>query len=265
VAAARDLPAPPVDVPLSLAYDRRGAGPPLLLLHALGTDRRMWGPVLDRLAAEHDVIALDLPGFGGSPQLAASVDPTPADLARAVAAFLPALGVERPHVAGNSLGGWVGLELALAGQARSVTAIAPAGLWPQPLLPRRSQARALARALRPVLPLLVRTARGRRAALSGSIAHPERVPPRAALQLVRAYANAPGFDAVNAGMRAGRFADLGRVRVPVTLAWPDRDRLVSRPRVLPPGLHEVILRGCGHMPTWDDPEQVARVILTGSR
>ena len=66
-------------------------------------------------------------------------------------------------------------------------------------------------------------------------------------------------------MRAGRFADLGRVRAPVTLAWPDRDRLVSRPRVLPPGVQEVILRGCGHMPTWDDPEQVARAILTGSR
>jgi pimeloyl-ACP methyl ester carboxylesterase len=248
----------------------------------------MWDPVLDRLAAERDVIALDLPGFGASPVLptvghagaspsssgaaeeparapAGSSDPTPADLARVVAAHLEALGVERPHVAGNSLGGWVAFELALAGHARSVTAIAPAGLWPQPLLPRRSQARALARALRPVLPLLVRSGRGRRAALSGSIAFPERVPPRAALQLVRAYANAPGFDAVNAGMRAGRFAGLGRLRVPVTLGWPDRDRLVSRPRVLPPGVREVVLRGCGHMPTWDDPEQVARLILIGSR
>jgi pimeloyl-ACP methyl ester carboxylesterase len=269
VEPARDsevaAPEPPaIDAPL--AHERRGAGPPLVLVHALGTDRHMWDPVLDRLAAERDVIALDLPGFGASPVLPpASPDVTPADLAVAVAAHLAALGVERPHLAGNSLGAWVALELALAGQARSVTAIAPAGLWPEPLLPRRSQARALARALRPILPLLVRSARGRRAALAGSIAHPERVPPRAALQLVRAYANAPGFDAVNAGMRAGRFTGLGRLRVPVTLAWPDRDRLVSRPRVLPPGLHEVVLRGCGHMPTWDDPEQVAAVILAGSR
>src|SRR5436189_61544 len=83
-------------------------------LRALGTDRRMWDPVLDRLAAERDVIAVDMPGFGGS----APIDPaTPSDLARAVAAHLAALGVERPHVAGNSLGGWVALELALTGEA----------------------------------------------------------------------------------------------------------------------------------------------------
>jgi pimeloyl-ACP methyl ester carboxylesterase len=146
-----------------------------------------------------------------------------------------------------------------------VTAIAPAGLWPQPLLPRRSRARALARALRPVLPLVVHSARGRRAALSGSIAHPERVPPGAALQLVRAYADAPGFDAANAGMRAGRFTGMGRIHVPITLAWPDGDRLVARPRALPPGVREIVLRGCGHLPTWDDPDQVAAALLDGSR
>jgi len=187
------------------------------------------------------------------------------DLARAVAAHVAALGLERPHVAGNSLGGWVALELALAGAVRSVTAIAPAGLWPEPLVPRRSQARALARALRPALPLLMRSERGRRAALAATIAHPERVPARAALQLVRAYANAPGFEAANAGMRAGRFTGMGRIPVPVTLAWPELDRLVGRPRALPPGVHEVVLRGCGHMPTWDDPAQVAALLLAGSR
>jgi pimeloyl-ACP methyl ester carboxylesterase len=244
-----------------LAYDRRGRGPVLVLLHALGADRRMWDPVLDRVAAERDVIALDMPGFGGSPVISPA---TPVDLARAVAGQLQALGVERPHVAGNSLGGWVALELGLLGAARSVTAIAPAGLWPQPLLPRRSRARALARALRPVLPLVVHSERGRRAALSGSLAHPERIPPRAALQLVRAYADAPGFDAANTGMRAGRFTGMGRIHVPITLAWPDRDRLVSRPRALPPGVREVVLRDCGHLATWDDPDQVAAALLAGS-
>jgi pimeloyl-ACP methyl ester carboxylesterase len=244
------------------AYDRRGRGPALVLLHALGADRRMWDPVLEPLAAQRDVIALDLPGFGGSPPISPA---TPADLARAVAGQLAALGVERPHVAGNSLGGWVALELGRLGLARSVTAIAPAGLWPQPLEPRRSRARALARALRPVLPLVVRSARGRRAALSGSLAHPERVPPPAALQLVQAYADAPGFDAVNDGMRAGRFTALERIDVPVTLAWPDRDRLVARARGVPPRVREVVLRDCGHLPTWDDPEQVAAALLDGSR
>jgi pimeloyl-ACP methyl ester carboxylesterase len=65
-------------------------------------------------------------------------------------------------------------------------------------------------------------------------------------------------------MRASVFEDAGRVRVPVTIAWADRDRLVGPPKRVPPGARSVILHGCGHVPTWDDPEQVARVLLQGS-
>jgi pimeloyl-ACP methyl ester carboxylesterase len=239
-------------------YDRTGKGEPLVLLHALGTDRHMWDPVVEILAAEREVYAVDMPGFGLSP---ATSPAAPADLAAAIHA---GLGLDRPHVAGNSLGGWVALELALAGRARSVTAIAPAGMWAQPLMPKRSAARSLARALRPALPALLKTERGRRIALGGTIAHPERVPYAAALQLVRAYADAPGFEAANAGMRAGRFTGLAEIAVPLTLAWPEHDRLVGRPRAVPATAREFRLRGCGHMPTWDDPELVARVLLAGS-
>jgi pimeloyl-ACP methyl ester carboxylesterase len=159
----------------------------------------------------------------------------------------------------------VALELAHAGHAQSVTAIAPAGLWAQPLIPRRSQARVLARALRPLLPTLLRSSRGRRVALGATIAQPDRVPYDAALALVRAYADAPGFEAVNAGMRAERFTGLHEIPVPLTLAWPEHDGLVARPRDVPATAREVFLRGCGHMPTWDDPEQVAAVLLAGSQ
>ena len=221
----------------------------------------MWDPVLDRLAAEREVLALDLPGHGGSPCVAPA---SPADLAAAVSSHLAAEGVQRPHVAGNSLGGWVALELALAGAAASATAIAPAGLWREPLVPKRSSIRAVARALLPVLGPLLRTRAVRRIVLAANAARPERIPPADALRLVRSYATAPGFEAVNDAMRAGRFSGLGDIGVPVTLAWPDHDRLVARPRSLPAGVRSVVLRGCGHLPTWDDPEQVARVLLEGS-
>jgi len=125
----------------------------LVLLHTLGTDHHMWDPVLDRLARARDVLALDLPGFGGSPPVDGASPPA---LATTVAAWLAARGIERPHVAGNSLGGWVALEMAAAGHAASVTAIAPAGLWAQPLEPKRGTARALARLLLPVLAPLLR-------------------------------------------------------------------------------------------------------------
>jgi pimeloyl-ACP methyl ester carboxylesterase len=249
---------------VTLAYTRRGAGPVLVLLHPLGADRHVWAPVMDRLAAEREVIAIDLPGFGESPVLEA-VPPTPKALAQAVGDFLDGQRLEDGyHVAGNSLGGWVGLELAVAGRARSVTAIAPAGLWPEPLMPKRGIARSIARAALPALPALVRSAAGRRVALAASVKDAERVPPEAALRLVRAYATAPGFADVNDAMRAGRFAGLEHIRVPVTLIWPQFDRLVGRPAHLPATVRNVGLPGAGHLPMWDAPERVAALLLSGS-
>ena len=247
---------------MSLAFDRAGSGPVLVLLHPLGADRHVWAPVMERLTAERDVIAVDLPGFGESASLNGSGPPTPAALAAAIAEALPD---EPYHVAGNSLGGWVALELAAAGHARSVTAIAPAGLWPEPLAPKRGIARALAKVMAPGLPALVRSPAGRRLALASTVAHAERVPPEAALRLVRAYADAPGFEAVNRAMRAGRFTRLEHLRVPVTLVWPEHDRLVARPAHLPPTVRSVALPDAGHVPMWDAPDAVAGLLLQGSR
>jgi pimeloyl-ACP methyl ester carboxylesterase len=249
----------------TLAYDRRGDGPPLLLLHPLGGDRQVWAPVLDRLAAERDVIAVDLPGFGASPPLPEAVTPTPDALAAAVLAFVDGLDLAgRPHVAGNSLGGWVAMALGLRGAAETVTAIAPAGLWAGPLAPKPSVARRVARLVTPLAGPLTRPLGLRRLVLAGSVAHPERVPAPAAAALVRAYAQAPGFVAVNAAMRAGFFAQLAEIEVPVTLVWAEHDRLVGRPRAVPAGVHERYLADCGHLPMWDDPAAVADVLLARS-
>jgi pimeloyl-ACP methyl ester carboxylesterase len=246
---------------VTLAYDRAGRGEPLVLLHPLGADRHVWRPVRPHLEPHRDVIAVDLPGFGGSPALRGDV--TPPALAAAVARLLRDLGMHgrRAHWAGNSLGGWVALEAALAGQAARVTAIAPAGLWTRPLAPKPELARTAARLLRPGLAALLRAQSLRRAALAGSVAHPERVPAADAARLVRAYADAPGFTAVNRAMRAGTFTRLADVGVPVTLVWPEHDRLVARPRTIPDRVRQIALPGCGHVPMWDDPAAVAQVLL----
>jgi pimeloyl-ACP methyl ester carboxylesterase len=96
----------------ALASNRTGAGSPMVLLHPLGSDRGVWDPVVPALAEDFDVLAVDLPGFGDSPPLPADVEPSPAALAQAVAGLLDELGIERPAVVGNSVGGWVALELA---------------------------------------------------------------------------------------------------------------------------------------------------------
>ncbi|MDQ4040208.1 MAG: alpha/beta fold hydrolase, partial [Actinomycetota bacterium] len=112
----------------ALAHDRCGSGEPLVLIHGIGSQRQVWGPVMDRLTPQREVVALDLPGFGDSP-VAPDAELTPAGHARYVAALLDELGLKRPHVAGNSLGGGVALELARMGRARSATGLSPVGFW----------------------------------------------------------------------------------------------------------------------------------------
>jgi len=249
------------DRPL-IAYEQLGSGRPLLLVHGLGATRAIWEPLHAVLAPQRQLIAIDLPGFGESPPL--SVRPDPAALARAVAALLDRLGLAQVDVVGNSLGGWVAFELALLGRASSVTAIAPAGLWRGRLAPRAGLGRRLARLALPALEGLALSPHGRRLLLAGVVGNPAVVPPRQARQLVRAYLTAPGYGSANAAMRAGSFAKLAELAVPVTLIWPTRDRLVRRPRKLPENVRSVELEGAGHLPTWDRPQELAALILEAS-
>jgi pimeloyl-ACP methyl ester carboxylesterase len=248
-----------------LNHVRRGSGEPLVLIHPLGAELVVWEPVLDRLSRERDVIAVDLPGFGGSGPLLNGSGTTPRALAGSVGTFLDELGLGPVHVAGNSLGGWVALELAKLGRALSVAGLCTAGLWKRPLGPRPgADVRRIGRTLLPVLPALVRSEGGRRLLLRSSVARPELVPPDAAARLVRSYVTSPGFEGANDAMRAEVFSGVEDIRVPVTLAWADHDRLVARPPERVPEWRSVTLHGCGHIPTWDDPAQVARLLLLAS-
>jgi pimeloyl-ACP methyl ester carboxylesterase len=248
---------------VTIALERHGAGPALVLLHPLGADRRLWDSIIEPLSERCEVIAVDLPGFGESPPLTGQI-PTPRALAAALAQRLAAIGVVRPHVAGNSLGGWVALELGGSGVAGRVTAIAPAGLWPEPLVPKHGIAHRVGQALLPLVGPFATTAAGRSLLLSSAVAHPRRVPGAEAAHLVRAYATAPGFTAVNDAMRAGRFEGLERVRCPVTLVWPDHDRLIRRPVWVPDRVDNVVLTDCGHIPVWDAPDRLVELLLAGT-
>src|SRR6476659_1356712 len=83
-----------------LHVHRTGTGEPLVLLHGLGECHIGWRPVIDTLSERHDVIAIDLPGFGRSPALPGNVSPSAANLAAAVQDTLDGLGIGSYHVAG---------------------------------------------------------------------------------------------------------------------------------------------------------------------
>jgi pimeloyl-ACP methyl ester carboxylesterase len=246
---------------------RRGSGEPLLLIHGLGASTGVWSPVIDLLSGEREVIALDMPGFGEAPALPDGVEPTAANLAAALHRTCEELGIERPHVAGNSLGGWVALEMGRAGWAASVTALSPAGLWRAPLGPRRGDTRVWAQRLRPLVSLGLHSGRIRERMLATFAARPERIPLEAGRELVLGWIDSNGYDGANRAMRTHLFDPAGYPEdVPVTIAWGELDRLVGppKPERRPAGARFLVLPGVGHTPTWDDPDLIASTLLEGS-
>lgn len=259
---------------VTVSYERAGAGEPLLLLHGIGHHRQAWDPVLEILAAEHDVIAVDLPGFGRSPDLPDGLAHDLGTVVPVLGALCEALGVERPHVAGNSLGGLLALELGREKLVRSVTALSPAGFWTQAerryafatLLGMRQGARRLPR---PAIERLSGSAAGRTALTSTIYARPWRRSPEAVVAETLALRDATAFDATLAAGRDVLFRD-DVADVPVTVAWGTRDRLLLRRQGIRakhtiPGARLIRLPGCGHVPMNDDPALVSRVILDTCR
>jgi pimeloyl-ACP methyl ester carboxylesterase len=251
-----------------LVYERRGAGEPLVLLHGIGHHWRAWQPVLDKLATAHDVIAVDLPGFGRSPMPGTTLPHDMPRLVAGIAGFCARLGLERPHVAGNSLGGAIALELAATGQAASATALSPAGFctpgqlrWAVNVLRFHRYAAYLPE---PVMRRMLKVELLRAMSFGMLLARPRRISAEAALADSLALRNARAFEAV---ARHGlRYTFQGAPTVPVTVAWGTRDRILpyrqaALARQALPQARHVDLDGCGHVPMHDDPDLVATVIL----
>ncbi len=258
-----------------LAFDRVGSGLPLVLVHGIGSRRGVWKPVLPLLAVERDVLAVDLPGFGESPVLADGEKPTVQALARALVGWWTELGLERPHVAGNSLGGGIALELARMGAVASAAALSPVGFW-SPAEARYG--RVMLRVTHfsstgwrgEPMARIVRSPLGRKATIGLMYGRPAKRDGEEAAEDLRQLAGAPGWDATLPISREYVFRDGGELDgVPVTIGWGTRDRLLiprqaERARALLPRARHVPLPGCGHIPMSDDPEGVAALLLAAS-
>ena len=258
---------------MELNYHRTGTGPTLVLIHGIGHHWQGWDPVLDRLAGQRDVIALDLPGFGASPMPPAGTPPGAGSLTDLVTDFLERLGVQRPHVAGNSLGGWISLELAKRGRVASATALSPAGFHNGlEAVYQQTSFRiliAITRLIATNAEQILSRPRLRQLAFAQLVAHPLKLPREEIGPSVRALANAPWFDDTLRAINEEHFTGGAAISAPVTIAWGEYDRVLlprqaSRAARAIPSARMLTLSGCGHVPMTDDPEQVARVILEGS-
>ncbi|WP_022930442.1 alpha/beta fold hydrolase [Patulibacter americanus] len=256
-------------------HHREGRGEPLLLLHGIGHRWQAFAPVMGDLARDFDVHACDSPGFGRSAPLPAGVRPDVTAYADAFAGWIAAQGLDRPHVAGNSMGGAIALELARRGVVRSATAISPAGFW---TAPERRYCQAtlgvlagLPRALRPAVVAAAGSPVGRTALAAQLFARPWRVPADEFRATLRDGWAAPAF-----GPALRAFDDYVFARgdelagTPTTVLWGTRDLLLPyalqapRARAALPGARHVPLPGLGHVPFTDDPGMCAAAIRRGA-
>jgi pimeloyl-ACP methyl ester carboxylesterase len=268
------LPELPANV-AQAAQHRGGQGTPLVLLHGINCSWRVWRPVLAELEAAHEVLAPTLPGHRGGPSLGDGQAVSLARLADGVERILDEAGIETAHLTGNSLGGWLAVELGRRGRARSVVALSPAGAWLHPRDQRRvirllSAGRAtLAHGDAWDLPGLIRRPRFRRLAMRAVMEHGDRMPAGEALGFVEDVVGCsafPGFmDWVRTAQQIGPAADAQRY--PVLVAWAEHDRTLPFRRygapylkALPEATH-VTLPGVGHLPMFDDSALVAQTIL----
>ena len=251
---------------------RRGSGRPLLLVHGLGGNTHSFDPIIDALAAQREVIAIDLPGFGQTPALDGEVSIR--TLADAVTRLLQVHGLTGIDAVGSSMGARLVLELARRGGVLgAVVALDPGGFW------RGWQRHAffasiwvsirLVRLLQPLMPKITAHEITRTLLFLQFSPRPWTLSPAATLEEMRSYAKAPSFDALLHSLAYGETqagARAGSIKPPLVIGWGRQDRVcfpsqAELATLLFPDARLHWFEHCGHFPHWDSPQETLRLIL----
>ena len=253
---------------LRVRYVRRGHGPALVLLHGLASSIYTWADVIPALAEDHDVVAVDLPGFGGSDipaDLSSSVYPA------TVLALMDRLGVSRATLVGNSLGGAVAVVLAARHpeRVRRLVLIDAAGfnLDPsrRPLILRLLGFGPVAVAV-DALPVRRRVVT---AALRQVFHDRSRVTPEKIEEYLAPLARPGVTEAIRSLLTQpasfGLPALVREVRVPTLIIWGRNDRWIpvadaDRFASAIPAARTVVLEECGHVPQEERPAEVVHLL-----
>jgi pimeloyl-ACP methyl ester carboxylesterase len=250
---------------------RGGEGPPLVLLHGFTDTWRTWEPVLGRLEARFEVLALTLAGHAGGPDFPTDGASDDA-IVDAAEAALDEAGWEAPAIAGNSLGGFVGLRLAERGRARSVVALAPAGGWADgdPAIAETLRYfRVMAKMVRDAAPRadeIAATPEGRAAAGVAYASNADHLSADLVAHLIRGAAACDAEPLVAFAEREGWRLDPARVTCPVRFVWGTEDKLLALPeaavrfRTEFPQADWIEIDGGGHCPQLDHPVETAELI-----
>jgi pimeloyl-ACP methyl ester carboxylesterase len=255
-------------------FHRGGSGSPLVLLHGFVDTWLTWELVLPALERRHAVFAPTLPGHAGGPP----IEPrglSDSTLADAVEQALDEAGIGVADFAGNSLGGFVALQVAARGRATSVVAFAPAGGWAsgdesdREMLLAQRELIELLRATAPQADALLSTREGRRRATGALVENFEHIPPDLIADQMLGVASARGsLEMIEHAMRAGWRLNAEKITCPVRIVWGTADRMLPWPHAAAryrrewlPQADWVVLDGVGHCPQLDVPLEAAELIL----
>ena len=249
-----------------------GAGTPLVCLHGFTDTWRTWELVLPELERHHEVLAPTLPGHAGGPPLDSEFNDTL--LPDAVERAMDEAGFETAHIVGNSLGGFVALQLAARGRAHSVVAFAPAGGW------AKSDA-SLVKTLRVLTTMhdkvkvaaryaeaIVATREGRRRSTQFITTNFAHIPAELIAHQIRGAARCNAVPLIEYALDEGYSLDAERITCPVRIVWGTDDKLLPWPSTAArflndwlPHADRVELEGIGHCPQLDVPLETAQLIL----
>jgi len=259
---------------VKLAYEITGSGEPLVLLHGMGSSSKSWKMIRPALQERFQVITFDLPGHGNT-----AFDPDqpmdPYSLALLIKDQLDELGIEQAHFAGNSLGGWIALEIAAAfpERTKSVIGLAPAGLWLVPTTHRSilgASSRFMAQYTYKYADQLMKQEWARKLGFVEVSPRWRELPHETIVDAVVAYGSSEGYFPAWDGMLKRRFDKPISSEIPVTIIFGDTDKTLpaqtSQERTLAPAhARWVTLSQSGHAPMWDSPQEcIAEIIYTAA-
>lgn len=259
---------------MKLAYQSSGDGEPLVLIHGMGSSSTSWKRVSTSLQEKFQVISFDLPGHGETP-LDTTQAMDPHSLAVLITEQLDEIGIQKAHFAGNSLGGWIALEIASSFPNRtlSVTGLAPAGLWLVPTTHRSflgASSRRMAHYTYRYANQLMKHEWARKLGFFEVSPRWRQLPLETTVDAVVAYGSSPGYFPAWDGMLKRRFDGQISPEIPVTILFGDSDNTLpaqtSQERSLAPAhARWVTLAQSGHAPMWDSPQEcIAEITLTAS-
>lgn len=252
----------------------QGSGPPLLLIHGLGSSRTVWRPITGRLTEQFTTIEVDLLGHGDS----AWPDPGPdivtaADHANTLKPLIDDFSDGQIAVVGNSMGGWIALEIAANSWASSVTALCPAGLEFEPwvsrsdvLVLRRRLAQVLGPVMAPATEWVGKTPILRDLLMGDATANFSTLDASLLRDAATALREARGFYASHDGMLNCLFTRAMEVppSTAVSIVWGSQDALLppqdQRRAAGPSHAKWIVLDQCAHVPMWDQPRQTVEII-----